>query len=390
MEYNYEKKRFSAVDLQNLKAAYKVFKENNCYKLECRALVKLAELYENTPQESLVYAKLALKISKTYSLKELDKQIKQLVLNANTAIRHKFQNKFYFLSCYPLRDQPEPSCGGINFSRNLREEMMPHLRHLKQNILVHFDSFTTHMLQELLKENVGCKLLVIDFMYLPEQGIVLEAPGLSEECLEFQTIKDILNLNREKKIHVDILLVLCNESREIITEFADVCDIPLTIYFDFKKKPANNYDIMVQYLRREYMYMFLKDFTTSLISGKKAQHAIENARNDAIEQILFSVRRKQMSMYHVVPSHNGTKFETFQESWSVDIVEEVLKDAVQIHQRHNGMNITCELSKGDLRLTAGIVKDTSACVIKEDYYTVEGLYLRRDDLVIELYDMLHR
>lgn len=346
MEYNYEKKRFSDVDLLNLKAAYKVFKEHQSFKLECRALIKLAELYENTPQESLSYAKLALAISKHHSLKELDKEIKQLVLQANTAIRHQFQNKFYFLSCYPLRDQPEPVCGGINFSKNLREELMPHLKHLDHNILVHFDSFTTHMLQELLKENVGCKLLVIDFMYLPDEGIVLEAPGLSEECLEFQTIKSILSLNLEKRIHVDILLVLSDESRDIITEFADACDIPLTIYFDFKNKPSSKYDIMVQYLKREYMYMFLKDFTASLINGKKAFHAIENARNDAIEQILFAVRRKQMSLYHVKSSQGSAKFETYQENWSVDIIEEVLKGAVQIHERHNGLNITCELSKG--------------------------------------------
>lgn len=348
MEYYVEKKQFSDVDIQNTKAAVKIFREYKSYKLEAKALIMLSELYENTPQDSLSYAKHALAITKSHSIKELDKEIKQLIVNANTSIRHQFQNKFYFLSCYPLRDQPEPVCGGINFSKNLREEIMPHLKHFDHSILVHFDIFTNHMLQELLKENVGCKLLVVDFLYLPEGGIVLEAPGLGEEYLEFETIKNILSMNHEKKIHVDILLVLSNQRRDIITEFADACDIPLTIYFDFKKSPSSNYDIMVQYLRREYMYMFMKDFTASLITGKKAYHAIENARNDAIEQILFAVRRKQMNLYHVQANDKDNNFYTTQENWSVEIVEEVLRDAVQIHERHNGLNMTCELSKGRL------------------------------------------
>lgn len=348
MEYQCEQKSFTETDIKNLKGAYKVFKEFKSHKLECKTLIKLARLYENSPPESLSFAKTALSVAKTHSIKELDKQIKQLVVNANTAIRHQFQNKFYFLSCYPLRDQPEPTCGGVNFAKNLREEIMPHLKNLDHSILVHFDVFSTHMLQELLKENVGCKLLVIDFLYLPEEGIVLETPGMGEECLDFQTIKSILNMNHEKKIHVDILLVLSNERREIIKQFADACDIPLTIYFDFKKKPASNYDMMVQYLQREYMYLFLKDFTTGLITGKKAFHAIENARNDAIEQIHFAVKRNQTSLYHVVPTDKKIGFETYKENWSMDMIEAVLKDSVKVHERHNGLSITCELNKGRL------------------------------------------
>jgi hypothetical protein len=348
LEHNHEKKKISESDIYKLKEACKIFQDVKSYKLECRALIKLAQIYENQPQESLSYARQALNLSKSHSIKELDKDIKALVMTANTLIRQQYQNKFYFLTSYPLRDQPPPICGGINFTKNLREEIMPKLSDLDRNILVHFDTFSSRMLQELIKENVGCKLLAIDFAFLPERELILEAPGLRSERLEIETIKKMVNLNQEDKVHIDILLVMSNESSSVITDFADTCEIPITIFFEFRKKPANDYDIMVQYLRREYMYSFLKVFTSSLIAGKKVDHCIEGATQDSIESI-YHILKNNYSLYHVLASKgNDTNFETIKENWTLEVIEEVLKDCVKCHKRSKDMNISCELGRGKL------------------------------------------
>lgn len=347
LEHNHEKKnKLSEVDISNLKTAYHIFKKVHSYKLECKALINLAQIYENNPQESLSHAKLALSVAKNNSIKDLEKPIKHLIMAANTSIRRQFQNKFYFLSCYPLRDQPEPFCNGVNFAKNLRDEIIPILQRIDKNILVHFDTFTSFMLQELLKENVGCKLLVLDFLYTPENDLVLEAPNLTSEELPFETIRAFLDLDEEKKkIHVDILFVISDEKRDIITQFADACGIPLTIYFDFKRKPANNYDVMVQYLRREYMYTFLKIFTARLVSGTTtAKNAINVANYETLERILFDAKKK-MTLYQVNES-KSMMFKTHKEVWTLEILEEVLKDSVQVHQRTSTVDISCDLSRG--------------------------------------------
>jgi hypothetical protein len=382
LEYNHERKRISESDVSKLKDAYRIFQESKSYKLECKALIKLAQIYENQPQESLVYARQALNVSKSHSIKELDKEIKSLVISANTLIRQQYQNKFYFLSCYPLRDQTPPVCGGINFSKNLREEIIPKLAELDKGILVHFDTFSNSMLQELIIKNVGCKLLVIDFLYLEEDNLVLEGPELKSERIDVEKIRKLVNLNKEDKVHIDILLVLSNNFQEVITKFTDACEIPITIYFDFNKQPANIYDIMVQYLRREYMYSFLKFFTSKLVSGKKVSHCIDGAREDAIEQIHFNAK-SNYNLYHVIPSKSAeASFETVKGLWTIEIIEDVLKDCVKVHKRSDSLSLSCDLGKGK-------VKDTSPVAIKDSLYSIEGLYLRRDDLVTELFDVLN-
>lgn len=378
MEYNHDKKRLSDADISKLKSAYKIFQEAKSYKLECRALIKLAEIYENQPQESMSYAREALKISKSLSIKELDREIKSLLTSANTTIRQQYQNKFYFLSCYPLRGQPPPVCGGVNFTKNLRDEIYPHLSDNEKSILVHFDTFSKCMLNELVIKNVGCKLLVIDFLYLDKTSLILEGPNFTAELIDIETIKKMDNFNHEEKIHIDIMIVLSNEYSEVITKFADAFEIPILIYFDFKKRPANIYDIMVQYLCREYMYSFLKIFTTRLVSGKKVSHCIAGAKEDSIEQIHFLAKAQYPDLYHVQASKmNECYYDTTKVPWTVEIIEAVLKDCVKVHHGSASLSLSCELGKGK-------VKDTSPVAIKDPMYLIDGLYLRRDDLVTEL------
>lgn len=382
LEYNHERKRISESDVSKLKEAYKTFQDAKSYKLECKALIKLAQIYENQPQESLGYARQALSICKSQSIKELDKEIKSLVTSANTLIRQQYQNKFYFLSCYPLRDQPPPVCGGVNFTKNLREEITARLNELEKSILVHFDTFSSSMLQELIIKNIGCKLLVLDFLYLEENNLVLEGPELRAELIEVEKIRKLVSLNHEDKVRIDILLVLSNESSSVITKFADACEIPITIYFDFRKKPTNVYDIMVQYIRREYMYSFLKFFTSKLVNGKKVSYCIDGAKEDAIEHIHFTAKNNY-NLFHVMASKStDLAFETIKGLWTVEVIEDIVKDCVKVHKRSESLSMTCDLGRGKM-------KDTSPVAIKDSLYSIEGLYLRRDDLVSELFDTLN-
>lgn len=382
-EYNHQMKKFDEYDISRLKEAYKIFQEAKSYKLECKALIKLAELYEKQPQESLTYARMAMSLSKSHSIKELEKEIKSKLMSANTLIRQEYQNKFYFLTCYPLRDQPPPVCGGVNFARNLREEIMHKLTELDKSVLVHFDTFSSKMVHELIEENVGCKLLVLDFLYLPHNELILEEQNFKAESLEIDMIRKMVNFNPEDKVRIDILMVISDESSEVITKFADACEIPVTIYFDFKKRPANTYDIMVQYLRREFMYNFMKLFTAKLVSGLAVNICINQALQDALENIYYKLRG-DVTLFHVLPSRSSDySFETFKETFTVDMLEKVVKDCVKVHERGDRLKLSCDLGRGK-------VKDTSTVSIKDSLYNIESTYLRRDDLVVELYDALNR
>lgn len=100
----------------------------------------------------------------------------------------------------------------MNFARYVREGIKSKLSKLGKNVLLHFDTFRRTILQEILNENLRCKLLVIDFLYIHQDAIVLEGPELTEEKLSLEIIKNKIEAAKDKKVNVDILVVLVDEA----------------------------------------------------------------------------------------------------------------------------------------------------------------------------------
>lgn len=358
-ENHFEKKIVMEKDIARLKEAVNIFQQAKSHKLECHAFMMLATLYSNKHHQSLNYAKEALKLSRRSGIKEFEKQLKALVNTANTQIRKQFQNKLYFLKSFPLKDQPEPPCGGINFSKNLRYELNAELAELHKHILVHFDTFKLSVLKELFEERQGCKLLALDFLYLKDDALVLEGSQMNEEVVDLPTLKELIG-SSDKKISADILMVLSDYPYKIITEFADICKIPVTIYFDFKQKEQttfrkNCYDIKTHFLKREFMYVFLKTFVKELCSGKQVKFCLDNALGETFEKINHSLKHSY-ELLIVKQQAEGLDlgFTTTRGMWSISDLEEIFKDSVKVHFNPKssgpGLNMVCELSKGTFRL----------------------------------------
>jgi hypothetical protein len=351
--YNVSKKgsdgiKYIEEEIKKLQEAAQVFDRYGSPKLYCRALILLAHIYVNKQVESLSYAKKALKTANKYSIKELDKEIKTLIECANTHIRCQLQNKLYFLDSYPLRDMPSnmQKCGGVNFYRSLREDIKSRLKDLQKNILVHFDTLKKNILDELFTESIGCKLLAIDFMYLMEDAIVLEGEDFSAERLTLEGLRQTF-CSGDRKINIDILLVISDHPYKIIRQFADLIDVPVTIYFEFHKKPTGDFDIHTMFLMREFMYSFLKSFVKEICAGRRVNNAVENAKNESLETILHNLKMSYET-YNIYSKED--KLYTKKGNFSGQVIENFYKDVIQVYTRGQDSSVVCELTKGMLEL----------------------------------------
>lgn len=288
LDVNMEKKEYNDSELKALDAGAKVFKEHKSFRLECKAYQCLAEAYKLVPEKCITFVKKALQVTHEISgLKGLERPLRELEAAANKKIKEKYHNKFYFLNSYPLKDQPSPMrFGGLNFEKSLKKDLMEHLVLKNKEIIVNFDVFKESVLAELLRESAGCKLLAIDFLYLAPDALILEDPPFQAKALILEEMQQKFGVTESSKVNIDILLVVSDYPQPIIEQFAELCKIPLTIYFDFKTGPVMNFNFYKEYLMRHFMYKFSLNFTNRICLGHKFELAIKNATDESIDSLI--------------------------------------------------------------------------------------------------------
>jgi hypothetical protein len=382
-EHKFEKKTFAESDIVPLKNASRKFAEFHSPRLECKALMLLAQVYANHYQESLELSKNALKIAKKHEFKELEKDLKALITNSNSQIRYSFQNKFYFLTSSPLRDQPKPRFGGLDFSINMRD-LLVMMKGLEKHILVHFDVLKPVILKELFTKNQGCKLLVIDFLFLQDDCIIIEEDGFRSRTMTLQEVESYLD--HDRKINIDIMVLLHdigqNKNKQLLIEgFSKLTQIPVTIYFDFHKPEMDKYDILSKTLKFDYTKNFLRNFIVELSKGHKVNDCIENARIETYESIYHNLN-KENELIEVTTDFGELKASKIEKNvaWTTSILDEFFKDAVKVFNPTENTSIVANLSKGSL-------EETSPFGLREMLGS-SLRFVRRDDLIVNLFDSI--
>jgi hypothetical protein len=385
-EHKFEKKTFTENEIVPLKSAARKFSEHHSPRLECKALMLLAQVYANNYQESLELSKNALKIAKKHEFKELEKDLKVLITNSNSQIRYSFQNKFYFLTSSPLRDQPSPKFGGLDFSINMRD-LLAIMKGLEKHILVHFDVLKPVILKELFTKNQGCKLLVIDFLFLEDNCIIIEETGFQARRMTLEEVEGYLDQgNNERKINIDIMILLHdigqNKNKQLLIEgFSKLTQIPVTIYFDFQKPELEKYDILSKTLKFEYTKLFLKNFIVELSKGHKINDCIENARIETYESIHHNLN-KENELIEVTTEDGELKGFKVEKNvaWTTSFLDEFFKDAVKVFNPTKNTSIVANLSKGSL-------EETSPFSLREMLGS-SARFVRRDNLIVDLFDRI--
>ena len=310
LDVNIEKNNYNEADIKNLNKGAEVFGNHGAYKLQCKAYQCLADAYKQNAEKSIGFAEEALKLVSKYSgLKEMEKPLRELEAQAKKKIKEKYHNKFYFLNSYPLKDQPNAmSFGGLNFEKSMKTELLDTLGDLKKEIVLNFDVFKEPVLDELLGENSGCKLLAIDFLYLLPDALVLEDPYFQAKTLTIDQIRSKLGMKTSSKANIDILMVVSDRAQPIIEKFAEVCQIPLTIYFDFGSAELMSFNFYKEFLMRSFMYRFSLNFTNFICQDSKQTYgqAIDNAIDQSIDSLTNDLTRD-----YTVRTLKGTLAEGF-------------------------------------------------------------------------------
>lgn len=349
LDVNIEKNNYNEVDIKNLNKGAEVFGKHGAFKLQCKAYQCLADAYKQHAEKSIDFAEQALKLVTKYSsLKEMERPLRELESQAKKKIKEKYNNKLYFLNSYPLKDQPNAmSFGGLNFEKSMKTELLDTLRDLKKEIVLNFDVFREQVLDELLGENSGCKLLAIDFLYLLPDALVLEDPHFNAKIMTLDQIRSKYKLGTSRKANIDILMVVSDKHQPVIEKFAEMCQIPLTIYFDFGSNDLLSFNFYKEYLMRSFMYRFSLNFTNLICQEPKQNfgQAIENAIDQSIDSLTSDLTRE-----YKVRVLQGTASEGFYSGHLKKINSaEILKfcrDSVKYKCIGNSKAATLELKNG--------------------------------------------